>query len=239
MRSGVLGLCLYRDDDDQRLRDFVKASTRITHTDPRAVTGALFVALAVREIMRSKGELIDPAQFLNLCRENAPNEEWLAILTVVEQSLERQDAGGEFAASLGQHRGISGYIIHTVAAVLFCWLRWPGEFRRPIEEIIRLGGDTDSTAAILGGLVGAQNGPESIPPEWLDRLVEWPYSVSWMRLKLADELRQQFGNGQGMMQRIVPPPLPAGLNVLAIFGRNLVFLAIVLAHGIRRLLPPY
>src|SRR5262249_20150119 len=47
MRAALLGACL--GDDPARLRAYVQASTRLTHTDPRAERGALLVALAAHQ----------------------------------------------------------------------------------------------------------------------------------------------------------------------------------------------
>ena len=238
MRAGVIGLCLSRHEDPWR--DYVRTSTRITHTDPCAEVGAVLISLAARESMRRNG-LVDPTEFLTLCRQEPLTDDWQQALRHVEQSVIAQESAVEFARRIKCERGISGYIIHTVAAVLFCWLRWPGEFRRPLEEIILLGGDADTTGALLGGLAGASCGAATIPTEWTDRLIEWPYSVSWMRTVLSPQLQQHFGPE---MPRPTTPcrvalPYPQPLNALFVLTRNLVFLGIVLAHGIRRLLPPY
>lgn len=238
MRAGILGLCLNRDGED--LAEFVRASTRITHTDSQAELGAQIIALAARECIRSGGRPIDPRTFLRMCRELPLDETWQTALTSVELALEANESALEFAARMGLENGVSGYIVHTVSAVLFCWLRWPGEFRRPVEEIILLGGDTDSTAAILGGLAGTCCGVNSIPREWLDYLIEWPYSVTWMQFRLAADLHIRLESNAANsppMPRL--SPLPTGLTALAALGRNIVFLTIVLAHGLRRLLPPY
>ena len=241
MRAGVLGLCLHRDGEP--LREFVRVATRMTHVDPRAEMGALLIALGAREAVRANGSPINSKTFLQLCREQPLDEEWRRTLAVVELSLATGESATEFATRLGLDRGIRGYIVSTVAAVLFCWLRWPGEFRRPVEEIIQLGGDTDTTAAILGGLAGTTCGAEAIPQEWLQRLIEWPYSVTWMRTVLSTELGLRFGvtgTSTAARQPGVPvAPTPRCINWLAVPGRNLVFLAIVLTHGLRRLLPPY
>jgi ADP-ribosylglycohydrolase len=218
----------------------VRTSTRITHTDPRAEAGAVLIALAVRETIRRNGQ-VDPIEFLALCRQEPLTDEWPQALGQVEQSLISQESADEFAKRIKCERGVSGYIIHTVSAVLFCWLRWPGEFRRPLEEVIMLGGDADTTSALLGGLAGASCGAAAIPTEWINRLIEWPYSVSWMRTVLSPQLQHSFGPE---MPRPVQPsrvvlPHPQPLNALFVLTRNLVFLGIVLTHGIRRLLPPY
>jgi ADP-ribosylglycohydrolase len=241
MRAGVLGLCLHRDGDP--LREFVRASTRITHTDPKAETGAMLFALGAREAYRARGSAVDAEAFLQICRQQPLEPEWLAAIEHLQQSLAAGESAAEFAARLNCQRGITGYIVHTVAAVLFCWLRWPGEFRRPMEEIILLGGDSDSTAAILGGLAGASCGTQSIPTEWISHLAEWPYSVDWMAAVLGPELQRRFGDDQPatpmIVRREAPTPLPRSLMPLAVIVRNVFFLIVVLFHGFRRLLPPY
>lgn len=238
MRAGILGLCLNRDGEE--LAEFVRASTRITHTDSQAELGAQIIALAARECLRSRGQPIDPTVLLEMCRDLPLDETWQAALMSVEVALAADESASEFAARMGLENGVSGYMVHTVSAVLFCWLRWPGEFRRPVEEIILLGGDTDSTAAILGGLAGACCGVNSIPREWLDNLIEWPYSVTWMQFRLAANLHIRL-ESKAANSSPIPRlcPLPMGLTALAVLGRNIVFLTIVLAHGLRRLLPPY
>lgn len=232
MRAGVLGLCLHRNE--AKLREYVRVSTRLTHTDPRAETGAMLIALAARSTVQSQGIPWDVASFWETCRAEVPDGEWRQMLEQLQTSWTSGESAAQFAGRLGLQRGVSGYIVHTVAAVLFCWLRWPGEFRRPMEAIIELGGDTDTTAAILGGLSGASCGSGSIPVEWLDRLVEWPCSVTWLRDQLAPAMRSVAEtDSAGTALRLSRWRWPAQL------ARNALFLVIVLFHGFRRLLPPY
>jgi hypothetical protein len=128
---------------------------------------------------------------------------------------------------------VSGYVYHTVPLALYCWLRRPGDFRGAVEEVIALGGDADSTGAVAGGIAGATVGAAGIPPDWLAGLFEWPRSAAWLR-ELAGRLADQFPSsgepvGRGPLRLFWPGLVP----------RNLLFLAVVLAHGFRRLLPPY
>jgi hypothetical protein len=104
---------------------------------------------------------------------------------------------------------------------------------RAVEEVILLGGDADSTGAVVGGIAGATVGVGGIPAERLDGLLEWPRPVAWMRA-LAERLARQ-SLVEGRPARSGPLPLfwPG------VVPRNLLFLAVVLAHGFRRLLPPY
>ncbi|MCP4809501.1 MAG: ADP-ribosylglycohydrolase family protein, partial [Proteobacteria bacterium] len=48
-----------------------------------------------------------------------------------------------------------GYVYHTVPAVIHAWMAYPEDFRNALLDIIGCGGDTDTTGAILGAIVGA------------------------------------------------------------------------------------
>jgi ADP-ribosyl-[dinitrogen reductase] hydrolase len=233
LRAALLGVCLGHDRD--RLRAHVRASTRLTHTDPRAERGALLVALAARfgAVQGPQGVRAEP--FLREAREALPDadEELRGLLGRLEDHLGRGAAAVDLADSLGLRRGVSGYAYHTVPLALYCWLRHPGDFRAAVEEVIALGGDADSTGAVVGGLVGATVGAGGIPAAWLDGLLEWPRSVAWMR-RLAERLAHQFPvTGDPVQQGPVPLFWPG------LVPRNLLFLTVVLGHGFRRLLPPY
>ena len=133
--------------------------------------------------------------------------------------------------SIGSQRGISGYIYHTVPCVLQVWFRYPDDYSTAVQEIISAGGDTDTTAAILGAIIGAKVGKEGIPAAWLGNIIEWPRSIRWME-RLAAALAETAA-GQGAATR------SPGYFLPGIVIRNAGFLLIVLFHGLRRLGPPY
>jgi ADP-ribosylglycohydrolase len=233
MRAALLGVCLGGDRD--RLRAYVRASTRLTHTDPRAERGALLVALAAHHGAVQGPHGIRGETFLQEIRETVPDldEEIRGLLGRMEDHLRRNTSAAVLADALGQQRGVSGYVYHTVPLALYCWLRHPADFRQAVEEVIALGGDADSTGAIVGGLAGATLGASGIPGQWLAGLLEWPRSVAWMRT-LAVRLANQFAS-EG-------DPIAAGPLSLfwpGLLPRNLLFLLVVLLHALRRGLPPY
>jgi hypothetical protein len=157
----------------------------------------------------------------------------IELLRLLEQTAASAAAGQstpEFAASLGLGRGVSGYIYHTVPVAIHAWLRHPRDYRSAVLGVLQCGGDTDTTAAIVGGIVGAAVGKTGIPSEWLNGLLEWPRTVGWME-RLGDQLHQAWAGNV--------PQTPLRLPVYGLLPRNLFFLAVVLAHGGRRLLPPY
>jgi hypothetical protein len=136
----------------------------------------------------------------------------------------------EFADGLGLKRAVSGYSLHVVPVALYAWMRHPGDFRTALISVMECGGDTDTAGAILGALAGASVGKRSIPAEWLNALWEWPRSCSVVE-RIAARLAEQKSSGQalGPVRYLWP-----GLIL-----RNLLFFAVVLVHGFRRLLPPY
>ncbi len=229
MRSALIGVCY--GSDRERLRQLVRASTRITHTDPKAEFGAMAVALAAH--LASREPRVDPDAYCHLLRERLRDPDAVELLELVSRAAESAQAGQTaqaFAAELGRADGVSGYIYHTVPVVLQIWFRCPADFRDAIVEIVRCGGDTDTTAAILGGILGAATGRTGLPSAWLRALWEWPRSIAWME-RLGTRLAEVVVEGKP--QRALPLSIPGTV------GRNLAFLAVVLAHGFRRLLPPY
>jgi ADP-ribosylglycohydrolase len=237
MRAPLLGACL--GDDTERLRAYVRASTRLTHTDPRAERGALLVAQAADHGARhGPGGVSGPA-FLASVRGGLVemDPELDGLLAKAEDHLRRDAPAEELAVALGLRRGVSGYVYHTVPLALYCWLRGPGDFRRAVEEVITLGGDADTTGAIVGGIAGATVGAVGIPAEWVRGLLEWPRSVAWLRA-LAARLADQFpGAGAAARPRAGGGPLP--LFWPGLIPRNLLFVAAVFLHALRRALPPY
>jgi ADP-ribosylglycohydrolase len=227
-----LGVCL--GGEDRQLRAYICASTRLTHTDPKAERGALLVALAAHHGAAHGPEGLHETYFRQVRNATADlDTELLDLLGKMEEYLKRDAPAVELADALGLQRGVSGYIYHSVPLALYCWLRHPDSFRLAVEEVIDLGGDTDSTAAIVGGLAGATLGAGAIPDEWINGFFEWPRSVAWM-WALALRLAKQFSAAcAGTAQMPVPLFWPG------LIPRNLFFLGIVLAHGFRRLLPPY
>lgn len=65
----------------------------------------------------------------------------------------------------------SGYVMHSLEAALWCLLR-ETTYRATVLAAVNLGRDTDTTAAIVGGLAGAAYGLERIPGNWLDALAK-------------------------------------------------------------------
>ena len=217
-------------DDVVTLERFVHASTVITHSDPKAYHGALAVALAA---WCAKRGLDSSGGFFGQHRSlpgYSRSDEFDVLMLQVEQSVAFGAPTETFAQQIGCARGVSGYIYRTVPIALHCWLTCPRDFRKAVSAVVRCGGDTDTTGAIVGTIVGSAVGRAGIPADWLSRLWEWPRSVAWM-----EQLADATARGVSSATPISPPRIVPAVGFL----RSAVFLAIVLANAFRRLLPPY
>jgi ADP-ribosylglycohydrolase len=226
MRSPVLGAAM---TDLEKLGSLVRVSTRLTHTDPRAEGGALIVALAANQ---SSSGRVSPGDLLDTTVRLQPGiaPELVRLVEAAAESALRGEETIEFARAIGLERGVTGFILHTVPVALHAWILYPESLPDSLRATVRCGGDTDTVAAITGGIVGARPGNLAIPKEWFEKLAEWPRSPEWIE-SLGPALARVLVTGKPERG----PSLPAA----AVLLRNAFFLGVVLTHGFRRLLPPY
>jgi ADP-ribosylglycohydrolase len=201
MRAPLLGVAC--QEQPERLDALIVRATRLTHTDRRALLAARAVAQA------ALGQTPD------------------AFPEVVESVAAGEDTR-HYAARIGCGEGVSGYALHTAPVALHAALSFPDDFPAALATILACGGDTDTTAAIVGGIVGARVGVEGIPLAWRRGLAEWPATIGWME-HLAAQLARVIASGRPER------PLTHADPLLRL--RNVVFLIVVLGHGFVRLLP--
>jgi ADP-ribosylglycohydrolase len=229
MRSAILGIAF--GEDTENLSDWVLRSTRITHTDPKAFFGAFTVALAAHLSFQLKN--VSPQHFTHIVSTSLAkfeSSEFVKLVSKAATSAQLNQSVGDFAESLGSRNGISGYMYHTVPCVIQTWLRYQEDFVGGLQEILCAGGDTDTSGAILGAILGTRAGKDGIPKEWRTRIVEWPRTITWME-QLGHCLAASLN---GDMRTECP-----GYFVPGVVLRNLFFLTVVLFHGLKRLAPPY
>lgn len=221
MRSGILGAAA---TDLDHLVALTRASTELTHTDPRALHGALVVALAAycgAQTGRADGALLWEQLSAIPELDDAPI---MALVQNAITSVARGEQTVMFAASMGLEGGVTGFVEHTVPVCVHAWLANPTCLRSAVQTVIQCGGDADTTAAIVGAMAGATLGEAGVPSELLDALFDWPVSARAL-VQLGKAL-----DGQGQ---------PPALHLVLRLPRNALFFVLVLLHGLRRTLPPY
>lgn len=219
MRSAVVGV-FFRHEPQKR-REFALAACRVTHRDPRAEESAVLVAEAA--VMAANS--IPDVQAIETLETQLESDEMRWRFAALQTDLAAGRTVAEFADGIGCGNRVSGFAPDTVAVALYAWLRHRGDFESAVRSVIACGGDTDSVAAIVGGICGAETGESGIPKAWIDGICDWPRSVAYLR-RLTEALETDAGTAP----RIFWP---------FVLMRNALFLAVVLLHGFRRCLPPY
>jgi ADP-ribosyl-[dinitrogen reductase] hydrolase len=221
MRSAILGACFA--SDPEKRRSMTLAACRLTHTGPRAEESAYLVSEAASLAAR---EVATP-QVLEDLRDWVQSQEMKERFASLEAALQRGDSVSDYATKIGCPKGVSGFAPNSVAVALYAWLRHRGDYPRILTEVILCGGDTDSVAAIAGGIAGAEVGEKGIPATWIHDIWEWPRSTAYIR-KLAEAITQKLEG-----KSVSPPKLAMWM----ILPRNLLFLFVVISHGFLRLIP--
>ena len=229
MRAPIIGASTPEKD---RAIQITNISSRITHTDPKAAYGALAISSVAHAVTFGDRETaLMPDQVLErvgqwLQKRDDDATELLGLVGQAAESVERGESLREFADSMEWNRGVSGYIYQTVPAVLHACMRYPNDYRSAIEELVLCGGDTDSTASVAGGILGAADGEAGIPSEWINGLIEFPRNQHWMR-GLSEQL--------GVAVPHSSPLKPVGANPLLQLMRNAIFLTVILIHAFARI----
>lgn len=216
MRSAIIGLRWA--DDRERRRSFVAISTSITHRDAQALDAAQAVAEAAAWIVG--GESID--RLWERWLAEAADPAWTGRLRTMRDLFDAGAPVDDLAKRIGCPEHVSAYALHSVPVALYAWLRHRHDPEACLRAIMACGGDTDTMGAVAGALLGCNDGP-SIFPAPLLRIHAWPMSLGMMR-RCAESLAR--GEARPVLWCWPLQPL-----------RNLGFLAVVLAHGFRRLLP--
>lgn len=167
MRVAPLGAFHAGDSRTAALR--AMASAQVTHAHPEAILGAVAVAVAAAESGWAR---------LTCCRPAAGE----FIETVLAHLVDGQVASGlararrllgvsvaEAAYELGN--GSRSLAFDTVPFALWVAATWLDDYPAAICACLEAGGDVDTTAAIVGGIVAAHTGtgPGGIPASWLQR----------------------------------------------------------------------
>ena len=144
---------------DEWLGVIVKASA-LTHSHDRSKIGCLIYTFVLMSLLKDKGKesigdaLKKAERYLSACAEFAPYE---------------RICKSDFAELPREEIKSSGYVVDTLEAAIWCVLT-TDNYRDCVLKAVNLGDDTDTVAAVAGGLAGALYGYDAIPREWLDTL---------------------------------------------------------------------
>lgn len=142
------------DESSWDCSKLAKISARETHYSDEAEAGAeLFAALLYNALrLRDKRHIVMATDFAS---SDTYVRVWSRVMDVLEDDFDPETL-----------KGLGGYVVDSLRIAVWGFLSF-SSFKQGMIEIIRLGGDTDTNAAIYGQLAGAYYGYSRIPKEWL------------------------------------------------------------------------
>ncbi|MEK7583980.1 MAG: ADP-ribosylglycohydrolase family protein [Patescibacteria group bacterium] len=166
-------------------REFMAAVAELgflTHSDPRASHAAFVVAQAIAMVMMrsvsysvsqvrmaefwplihvlNEATLVMEAKYSNIDGIADSMQNRLSLIENQSSELFRDPSWARTTL------GTECFCLQSVSFAIATFLRHPADFRTGILEAVSAGGDTDSTASMVGAMIGANVGLEGIPPEW-------------------------------------------------------------------------
>jgi ADP-ribosyl-[dinitrogen reductase] hydrolase len=168
------------------LREAAPALSGITHADERCRTACLAVTLAAAALVRGEPPdgAVGDALAAVVDREGGEELEHLVGAAGIDRPIDGPDQGFTlFAAGVG---------------LRFVAERAEDPFAPSLCEVVALGGDTDTNAAVTGALLGAALGAEALPSTWLERLADREAIEAEAR-SLADVAASRRGSGSSSM----------------------------------------
>jgi ADP-ribosyl-[dinitrogen reductase] hydrolase len=156
MYCAPLGVA-YADRPDE-LVEAAPALSAITHWDERCRTACLAVTLAVAALVRGEDPHDAVVGAVGAVSRRVGVEE--LELLVDTAGLTRPIDGPD-----------QGFVFYTAGVALRIAAATPS-FETGLRDVVALGGDTDTNAAVTGALLGAFHGLEGLPETWLGRLAE-------------------------------------------------------------------
>lgn len=129
-----------------------RASSAVTHADPRCTYGTAAINLATSMIINGEKDVLDKVATYLADKSPILSD---AILAVKDMSAEDLRT--------------SGYSVHTVQAAFWA-LHHATNYVDGIVTVSNLGEDTDTAGATAGILLGAKFGLQGIPQSWREQL---------------------------------------------------------------------
>jgi ADP-ribosyl-[dinitrogen reductase] hydrolase len=134
-------------------------TAELTHPEPEASWPAVAVNIAAHCLLQGQRDFVPEVIAALEMQVDVPLEVLEAVRRVPYGRREDLPITGP----------ASGYAVHCMEIALWCAHHEPS-LERGVVWLAGAGGDTDTNAAVAGGLMGARDGDGAIPARWLEAL---------------------------------------------------------------------
>ncbi|MCI7679803.1 MAG: ADP-ribosylglycohydrolase family protein [Clostridiales bacterium] len=161
-------------DGDRKIRDLtgIHNASALTHRHPRCMVACgIYARLTAALIDAMTGNKMN----LAAAAVSGALKDYSRSPFAEETDTYRRMADLKALADLPESEiRSSGYVVDTLEAAVWCFLNTES-YRDCVLKAVNLGEDTDTVAAVAGGLAGVWYGFDAIPSDWVDVLArrEW------------------------------------------------------------------
>ncbi|NWJ47558.1 MAG: ADP-ribosylglycohydrolase family protein [Chloroflexi bacterium] len=167
MRSAPLALYYY--NQESTLFDMTVECSRITHTHPAAIAGALVstfsIAYCLTHSQLNRQEYLHKIAGVAEQFDKTMSKNLLALEEMLGQPEEEA-----LKELLKNSRATGSPVGDVMMTAVYAFLKHPTDFEQSVLLCVNAGWDTDTMAAINGNISGAFNGVKSIPESWVKGL---------------------------------------------------------------------
>jgi poly(ADP-ribose) glycohydrolase ARH3 len=168
MRISPIGLT-FRNASDEVLYEACKLAIISSHVHPEAVDGAFIIAKCVAwGIQFDPKKDLDEIQFLNEMKSASKTSSMKGNIEILIDSFSKNLDDEKVLLMVSEDFQIKA--VDAVSVVLWTFVKYWKNPEDALIKIIGFGGDTDTTASILGGILGAIHGTYWIPHRWFDNI---------------------------------------------------------------------
>ncbi|MBI1371716.1 MAG: ADP-ribosylglycohydrolase family protein [Phycisphaera sp.] len=166
MRVAPIGA--YFADDYESVVEQADRSAEVTHAHPEGRAGAIAIAVATAWACRRQAGMIDapPRDLILTAIRHTPE-------SAVRDGLHRamKVSLDETSLNAAEELGDGSRIIAQDTVPFCVWAAAANidDFKTAMWATISVGGDIDTNAAIVGGIIASSVGPNGIPTDWLRR----------------------------------------------------------------------
>jgi ADP-ribosylglycohydrolase len=151
-------------DRERRIQESIDISS-ITHDDPRCTASCA----AYNEMVAALLDGATPREAVDQGRNTAHELENSHTATAIAYGAQLKPAMLVRTGQTFLEDDAAGFVLDSLSLAVAALLD-ERTLQDVLVDIVRLGNDTDSNAAIAGGLLGARDGVEAIPEQWLSVL---------------------------------------------------------------------
>jgi ADP-ribosyl-[dinitrogen reductase] hydrolase len=186
MRTAPIALAYL--DDEQELVEAARPISELTHFDEDAGDACVIWCCAIRHAVRT-GKLDVRIGLRHL--ESGRRELWSKRLDEAESSRPSDFANNGWVVAALQAAwsaiATTAVPVDDPASGVFC----ADHLRLALDAAVRAGHDTDTVAAIAGGLLGAAYGASAVPLQWRSVLHGWPGITARSVVALASAVERK------------------------------------------------